>query len=62
MTIKELIERLREYPEDTIVRIYDGDSEEMEDITGFLYEPIGKIYTSEGIIRGPVLEFCSDEI
>jgi len=55
MTIKELIERLKEYPEDTIVLAFDGETGEMEDITGFLFQP----GDNKQIISS--LEICTDD-
>ncbi len=50
MTCKELIERLKEYPENTVVLIWDPNVERCETITGFLYDPAGS------------LELCSDDV
>jgi hypothetical protein len=57
MTIKQLIEQLKEYPENTIVMAYDADSEQMEDITGFLFCP-RQNHETEGIVD--ILEICTD--
>lgn len=51
MTTDELIKRLEEYPSNTRVIIWDPDSDDAEDITGFLYDE--ELRT---------LEFCSDDI
>jgi len=51
MTIKELVERLKEYPEDTEVLTWDPDYGGSLTITGFLYHEIRK-----------TLEFCTDDV
>jgi hypothetical protein len=50
MSVEELIARLQEYPPKAVVKIYNGDSEEMECITGFLIAA-----------DGTTIELCSDD-
>lgn len=37
MTVRDLIERLKDMNPDAIVRAYDADSEQFEPITGLLF-------------------------
>lgn len=39
MTIQDLIAKLADYPPHTVVLVYDGDTEEYEPITGFVFTP-----------------------
>ena len=51
MTVKELIERLQTLPPDDIVKIYDADTEQLEAVSGYLYEG-----------NDHIVELCSDDM
>ena len=53
MTVGELKEALNHFPDDTIVIAYNGDDEELVEVTGLLFE-------FNKLIKKHTLEICTD--
>jgi hypothetical protein len=61
MTARDLIERLEEYPGDTVLYAFNGDEMEMMPVTGLLYTPGLESSHPLGLPEAGSLEFCTDE-
>lgn len=64
MTKAEMLEHLSHFPDDAIIVAFDGDSSQMEHITGFLHGPQQQPFkTSDGEIPPGtyIVEICTDE-
>jgi hypothetical protein len=54
MTKAELIEQMKQYPDDTELYAFNGDEGQIVPVTGLLFDP-----SEHG--QPPTLEFCTDE-
>lgn len=51
LTVADLKSLLANYPDNAIIKTFDGDSGDMEDVTGLIFFPF----------ETPIIELCTDE-